>query len=383
MIRALWQPRQSNSRSMLSVAMLTIALAACGQEVTQQSQSTRLVNAMRVADSSGLMARTFPGRAQAGREVNRSFRVGGPLITFPADVGDEVKAGDVLARIDPQDYETTLRTLEGQLEREEARARRAEADLRRLQNIYKEDPGATSQAAIDRAQQVFDSAVAGVRSIDASVQNARDQLSYTVLEAPFDGVVVETYVENFETVIPKQPILRLLDPSSIEFLISVPESLIGLAPYVENINVTFDALGDVTVPATVKKIGREATQATRTYPVTLVMDQPEGTEILPGMAGKAQIISQPPQDSGQVGIEVPATAVFTGEDMTRSYVWVIDETNKTLSRREVEVGGLSRFGTRITSGLAPGEWIVTKGVHSVEQGEKVRILEAGEQVASS
>jgi multidrug efflux pump subunit AcrA (membrane-fusion protein) len=113
------------------------------------------------------------------------------------------------------------------------------------------------------------------------------------------------------------------------------------------------------------------------------MDQPEGTEILPGMAGKAQIISQPPQDSGQVGIEVPATAVFTGEDMTRSYVWVIDETNKTLSRREVEVGGLSRFGTRITSGLAPGEWIVTKGVHSVEQGETVRILEAGEQVASS
>jgi len=341
---------------------------------------------MRVADSSGLMERTIPGRAQAGREVNRSFRVSGPLITFPVDVGTEAKEGDVLARIDPQDFETTLRTLEGQLEREEARARRAEADLRRLQNIYREDPGATSQAAIDRAQQVFDSAVTSVRSIEASVQNARDQLSYTVLEAPFDGVVVETYVENFETVVAKQPILRLLDPSSIEFLISVPEGLIGLAPYVEKIEVTFDALGDVTVPATVKKIGREATQATRTHPVTLVMDQPEGTEILPGMAGKAQIISQPPRDSGQVGIEVPATAVFTAEDMTRSYVWVIDDANKTLSRREVEVGGLiclSRFGTRITSGLQPGEWIVTKGVHSVDEGQTVRILEAGAQVASS
>ena len=84
----------------------------------------------------------------------------------------------------------------------------------------------------------------------ASLTTARDQLSYTELKAPFDGVVVETYVENFETVVAKQPIARLLNPSSIEFVINVPENLIGLAPNVETIEVEEDGLrlvGDFAV----------------------------------------------------------------------------------------------------------------------------------------
>lgn len=113
------------------------------------------------------------------------------------------------------------------------------------------------------------------------------------------------------------------------------------------------------------------------------MEQPPGAEILPGMAGKAAIASRPPTDSGQVGIEVPATAIFTGDDMSKSYVWVIDESTKTLSRREVEVGGLSRFGARVTAGLEPGEWIVIKGVHSVAEGDEVRILDASKAGAKS
>ncbi len=366
------------------VPILSVTLlGGCGQEAPEQQAQPRLVNAMRVADTTGLAERAFPGRARAGQEVNLSFRVQGPLITFPVAVGDRVKVGDVVARLDPKDYETRLRTLEGQLEREQANRTRAEADLTRVQNIYRKDPGAVSQTAIDKAQENRDSSAASVRSLEASVENARDQLSYTYLKAPFDGVVVETYVENFETVVPKQPILRVLDPSAIELIIDVPESLIGLHPYVEKITVVFDALPDVEVEAEIKEIGREASQATRTYPVTLVMAQPEGTEILPGMAGKAALISRPPDQSELVGIEVPATAVFTGEDRSQNFVWVVDETAKTLSRREVELGKLARFGVLITAGLKPGEWIVTKGVHSVAEGERVRILDAVAQEKSS
>jgi RND family efflux transporter MFP subunit len=359
-----------------------LLLTACGPE-PEKKPLVRPVMAMRVADSTGLMERAFPGRARAGLEVNMSFRVPGPLVAFPVSVGDEVKAGDVVARIDPTDYETAVRTLEGQLERERAVAKRARQDLERNERILKDDPGAISQAAIDRSRQVLDSANAAVRSLRASVKTARDQLSYTVLEAPFDGVVVETYAENFETVISKQPILRLLNPESIEFLISVPENLIGLAPYVESIVVKFDALPDIEVPAEVKEIGKEATQATRTYPATLVMGQPPGAEILPGMAGKAYITSRPPTDHDEIGIEIPATAIFKGEEPQKAYVWVVDETSKTLGRREVQVGGLSRFGMRVTAGLEPGELIVTKGVHSVIEGQQVRILESARADAAS
>lgn len=382
MIRNSKQSSESTLRRVFAVVIPAMLLVACEQKAPEP-QPPRLVNAMRVADTSGLTQRAFPGRARAGQEVNLSFRVAGPLITFPVSVGDEVKAGDVVARIDPQDYQTKLRTLEGQLGREQAGRTRAQADLTRLQNIYKEDPGATSEAAIDRAKQARDSAGAGVRSLQASVENARDQLSYTELKAPFDGVVVETYVENFETVVAKQPILRLLDPTSIEFVINVPESLIGLSPYVEKVTVDFDALPDVEIPAKVKEIGKEASQATRTYPVTLVMDQPEDAEILPGMAGQASIVSRPPEDSKLVGIQIPATAVFSGDAPNKSFVWIVDEPTKTLSRREVQIGKLSRFGLLITAGLNAGEWIVTKGVHSLTEGQQVRILDATKQEEKS
>jgi RND family efflux transporter MFP subunit len=232
-----------------------------------------------------------------------------------------------------------------------------------------------SESELDKRLGARDAARANVRSLESALASAKDDLDYTHLKAPFDGVVVATYVENFEDVLPKQPILRLLDPTRIKMTISVPESLISYAPYVERTTVTFDALPGVEVPAMIKEIGREASQATRTYPVTLIMGQPEGAEILPGMAGRASIISRPPQDADLVGVLVPATAVFAGEDPSQRFAWVIDESTNTLSRREVQVGRLARFGMLLKDGLSPGEWIVVKGVHSVRGGQKVRILD--------
>ena len=368
--------------NLFALLLSSMLLFACKEKAPEQ-QPLRLVFAMRIADAAGLAERTFPGRARAGKEVNRSFRVSGPLITFPVNVGDKVKKGDILARIDPQGFEMALRTLEGQLERGQARSKRARADLTRVENVRKKDPGAISQTAIDKAEQVLDSSAADVRSLQASVRNARDQLSYTTLKAPFDGIVVETYVENFETVVARQPILRVVDPTSIEFVINVPENLISLGPYVEKVTVTFDALPGVKIPAKISEIGKEASQATRTYPVTLLMDQPENAEILPGMAGGANIVARPPEDTASVGIQVPATAVFTGEDMSKNFVWVVDEAASTLSRREVQLGDLARYGVLIKSGLNAGEWIVTKGVHSLKEGQQVQIMDkAGQGKAS-
>ena len=362
--------------------LASMLVSSCAPEPTAE-RPTPLVQAIRVADAEALTERAFPGRARAGQEVNLSFRVTGPLIELPASVGDEVKAGDVVARIDPQDYMSALGTATGQLERAQAGARRAEADFQRIENVYKEDPGATSQTARDLARSARDSSRATVKSLNSAVTTAQDKVNYTSLRAPFSGQVVATYVENFETVVAKQPILRLLDPASIEFVISVPENLINYAPYVENIVVTFDAMPGVKVPAKIKEIGREASQATRTYPVTLVMAQPDGAEILPGMAGSAKVSSHLPEDVKEAGLQIPATAVFAREDPSKSYVWVIDEANKTLKSREVGTGQLTQRGVLIRSGIKPGEWVVVKGVHSVAEGQTVRIMDLSGEGTSS
>lgn len=359
-----------------------LLITGCAPE-PEAEKAPPLVPAIRLADAESLTASTFPGRARAGQEVNLSFRVTGPLIELPADVGDEVKAGDVVARMDPQDYLNALGTATGSLQAAQATARKAAADHKRIQNVYKEDPGATSETAVDLARSARDSSRAAANSLTSAVKAAQDQVNYTSLKAPFSGVVVETYVENFETVIAKQPVLRLLDPTSIEFVISVPENMIIYAPYVDNVVVTFDALPGVEIPATIKEIGREASQATRTYPVTLVMEQPEDAEILAGMAGSARVSARLPEDARASGMQLPATAIFAREDPEKSYVWVIDETSKTLKSRAVETGQLTSYGVTIRSGLSAGEWVVIKGVNSVREGQTVRIMDiSGEGAAS-
>lgn len=356
-----------------ALALCLLVLAGCEGEAPPMEEVVRPIKAVKVADLDAFGERFFPGQAKATQELELSFRVAGPLITRPVDVGTVVKEGDVVARIDPREYEVNLRSVQGQLSEGQAALKRAEADYRRMLSIQKEDPGAVSQSAVDRAAESRDRAKASIDSLAASVDAAKDQLDYTVLNAPFDGIVVATYVENFEDVRAKQPIVRIVDDSRIEMTISIPENLISYAPLVKNIEVTFDAFPDQPLPAEIKEIGNEASVTTRTYPMTLIMDQPQGFKILPGMAGTAT--GTAPAELDQVAVVVPVSAVFSPEDVAQSFVWIIDQQDKTVARREVKVGELTSRGLQILDGLAPGELIATAGVHYLREGQPVRPLE--------
>jgi RND family efflux transporter MFP subunit len=356
-----------------ALATTLLLLAGCAEEAPPPPPKP--VKALQISDPGGLSESTFPGLAAAAHKANISFRESGPLIELPVKVGDEVKAGTVVARIDPNDFQVALNNAQAGLAAAEAAAHRAEADYGRLISAQQEDPGATSQRAVDRALAARDAARAGVSSAEATAQTARDRLGYTSLAAPFDGEVVETYVENFETVVALQPILRLLDSRSIEMTLAIPENLIGYADFVTNITVTFDALPGVEVPATISEISIEASQATRTYPVTIAMEQPADAEILPGMAGKARIQGQLPK-SVETGVHVPTTALFAGTDTEHSYVWVVE--NDVVTRREVQTGALTTTGVLVTGGLKPGELIVAAGAAFLTEGQKVRVIDRGE-----
>ncbi len=359
--------------------VILITLQGCGKDETAVTKEViRPVRAVKVGDTAQLSQRSFPGRAKATRELELSFRVSGPLITRPVNVGDKVKQGDIVARIDPRDYEVEVANVEAQVEEAKAAMRRAQSEYERELRIFKKDPGATSETAVDRKREQRDRSKANVKSLEASLDAAKDQLEYTYLKAPFDGTVVATYVENFEDVRPKQPVLRVVDASRIEMIVSIPESLISLSPYVKEVNVSFDAFPSREIKATIKEIGTEASETTRTYPVTLIMDQPEDFKILPGMAGKtlrAEIES--PEGILQTGLEIPVTATFSQGEIDKTYVWVIDEPAKTVSRREVKTAELTDRGIKVVDGLKSGEWIATAGVNYLREGQQVRI--AGEQ----
>jgi RND family efflux transporter MFP subunit len=318
--------------------------------------------------------------------VDLSFRVAGPLITLPVKVGDTVRKGRDLARIDPRDFEVDLRNAEGRLDRAVAELQRAEADYERVLRIQKEDPGAVSQSMVDRKRQVAESTSADIRSLQADVDSAGDKLRYTFLKAPFDGIVTATYVENYQVLKLKQPVLRLIDHSQIEMIISIPENLISQADVLQTVDnplrVRFDPFPDREIEAQIKEIGKEASRTTRTYPVTLILDQPEDIKILPGMAGKAMRAVEVPGAETQAGIIIPEMALFSPDDSGKDFVWVIDAQSKKAAKREVKTDELLDTGIAIKEGLKPGEWVATAGVHSLKEGQQVRILSASKEEGS-
>ena len=235
---------------------------------------------------------------------------------------------------------------------------------------------------VDRKRQERDTAQAQLVALEADIDAARDQLDYTNMRAPFNGTIVATYVENFEEIHAKQIILRLLDPTHVEMTIDVAESSISYIPFDENIRARFDAFPGLLIPAEVKEIGTEASATTRTYPVTLIMEQPEGVTILAGMTGEITGNVALPETEEETPIEVPTTAVFS-DSTELSYVWVIDIDESTVAKREVQLGRLTEFGITIVRGLDPGEYIATAGVHYLEEGQEIRILDEQTVEASS
>ncbi len=356
----------------LTGAVLLLALGACRDDDAAAPEVVRPVKAIKLGDASVLQQRWFPGRARAAREVELAFRVAGPLIAFPVKVGDRIAAGDVLARIDPATFQAEVDRIAANVNRAQASLRNARLQLQRQEALYRK--GHVAKAALDRYIAAEGENSAEVRSQQANLQRARLDLGYTTITAPFAGVVVATYVETFEEVREKQRILRLLDPTRIEMVVNIPESMISLAPRVKEVVVIFDAFANVEITGTIKEIGAEASETTRTYPVTVAMAQPDGIDILPGMAGRVTsktVIG--PVGSGRE-VEVPLSATFGGAGGA-SLVWVIDEGTMRVMQRVVTTGDLTNRGILVTDGLEAGEWVVTAGVNSLKDGQKIRILE--------
>jgi RND family efflux transporter MFP subunit len=361
----------------LPVLLGAVLLAGCPAEPPEAPEVIRPVKAYRIPEPGERVTRSFPGRAKAHNEVDLSFRVPGQLIELPNDlIGREFKKGELIARLDPRDYEVRVDDTQGKLQRAEASARRAQSVYLRELNIYKEEPGATSKTAVENKLAARDESLAETRSLQASLDAAKDELSYTYLKAPFDGTITAKYVDNFQDVRAQEKIVRLLDNSRIEMVVNIPEDRISEVPNVKDITVTFDSFPDQPVPAEVFEVGTEASLTTRTYPVTLIMNQPEGFTILAGMAGRARGLLKDVPESETGGVQVPVGAVFTPETEDTDTVWIIDEQTGVVRQQAVVTGQLMREGIQVLEGLKPGDWVAVAGVHTLREGQKVSIMEA-------
>lgn len=336
-----------------------LILSGCQEQTTAKEEVIRPIRAIQVGTHEEFSERKFPGRAAASDAVTLAFEVPGKLNEIPVSVGDFVKKGDVLAFLDDRDFQNALNQAKAEL-------KRAQAQYERMRNALADN--AVSRQDVTNAEAAYDSA-------KAVVEIQQKALDDTRLLAPYDAVITEKLVQSFGNVVAKQPAIRLINPAHIEMEVDIPEDLISFVREGMEINVTFDVFPNTLITSTISEISSEASQATRTYPVTLMMDQPEDIKILPGMSGTAwreveQTNATLPEDL--LGFNVPITAVLSETD-GKTYVWVIDQDTGAVRRVEIETGTVTRTGV-LVKGLNGGEFIATAGVNSLIEGQKVRMI---------
>jgi len=341
------------------LCLISIAtLAACSRPdpLPEPIRRLRVIEVGAIAD---LRNGQMPGRARSADEVDLAFDVSGTLVERPVAIGSMVEEGDLIARLDPRDFQANVRAAE-------AAARNAKSNFNRGKELL--ESRFISEAEFDRLE-------AEVDITQARLDLNRKALSDSVIHAPFPGVIANLTVENFQSVRAKTVIARLLGVEMIEMVINVSESQIALVAFIDSIEVEFDAFPGMRLPAEITEIGSEASLTTRTFPITLLMTQPEDRKILAGMTGVAFATaeSQPNETTGYV---VPVGALLGEAQDNVSKVWVVGPDNR-VSTRVVKVSGVSQGGANIIEGLQAGEIIATAGVHILAEGQEVIVDKVG------
>jgi multidrug efflux system membrane fusion protein len=365
-------------RSGLAICTISLALlSACGQneEPAKTDEIIRPVKLMKVSGSLAGTTRKLPGEVRASDRVELAFQVPGTLVEFPVKEGQTIKKGTLVARLDPRDYETNLRNAEGVLAKAEASLVYAVAEHKRYIKVKETDAGAVSDSmvALKAASEKVERA--NLQSANASVAAAKDQLAYTRLKAPFDGVIARKYVDNYQEVQAKEAIISLQNVKSVEVLIDVPELMIApIRKTMPRFYAEFAADPSRRFELRIKEFATQADSITQTYRVVLMMPAPSGIRILPGMTVNVSIEFTEETVAGSE-VLIPAIAVFA-DNAGQPQVWVVDPQAGKVQRRAVNTGDLSgNDSIRIVSGLNPDETIAISGVTKLREGQTVRALE--------
>jgi RND family efflux transporter MFP subunit len=357
-----------NKLSQFLSVFLLLTLAGCSRpEPPPAPEVARPARLFTVEGPNALFIRSFPGEVRASDQAELAFRVSGKLIEFPANRGIQVKQGQLLARLDPADYQAAVDQADAEYTLSVAQFNRA-AELIGRQLI---------------SQSEYDQRNSFMKVRKSNLVRAQNNLDYTQLFAPFDGVVGRRMAENFENVVSGQVVLVMQTDQMIDVLVDVPESIVVRVERTRinrepaPVQVRFGSAPGRTFEALYKEHEANADPATLTFRVTFSLPVPEDVNVLPGMS--ATVIADLSElFADEVGDQtlVPIEAVFSAEEEPLEaefrQVWVVDSGTMRATRRDVRVGQLTGSRIAVLEGLEEGEMIISAGVNGVQEGLLVR-----------
>jgi RND family efflux transporter MFP subunit len=348
----------------VALAVVPTLLSGCQRKVEAPPPEIRPVRAMTIEKlvAGGMV--TMTGTVQAQTEINQSFRIDGRLIERTVDIGDTVKPGQLIARLDPQNEESGLQAARAQLAAARAQLVEARNNFTRMSDLVVED--AVSRAQYEQAEALRTTAEAQVESAQSQVNVAQNRLSYTRLVSEVAGVVTARGPQPGEVVSAGRMIIQVAREGGRDAVFDVPAQIKDSAPKSPEIMVALSDDPRVTAAGRVREVSPRADPVTGTFAVRVrLIDPPPAMRLGSTVSGRMKLGAVP-------GIEVPATALVRADGKTA--VWVFDAKTGTVALRNITVRASDATAVQVASGLNPGDVVVTAGVQALRPGQKVRLL---------
>jgi RND family efflux transporter MFP subunit len=345
-------------------AVTALAVGACRREQEAQAPEPRPVRTVTVERQASGETVTLTGHIAAEDEAALAFRIGGRMVQRFVNVGDTVKGGQELARLDPQDELNGLRSAQTRKVAAEAQLTQARLAFDRQRTLLAQ--GHTPRAQFDLAEKALRTAQAQVDDAEVQVRIAADRVSYTVLMADAGGAVTARGAEPGEVVQAGQMIVTLARQNGRDAVFDVPAQVLRSAPSGPEVTIRLADDPSVTAQGRVREIAPQADPVTRTFEVKVGLTDPPAAMLL-----GATVIGQVQLASDKV-ISIPASALTRYNEAPA--VWIVDPQKHTVSLRNIETLRFDPGTVVVAHGLEDGDIVVTAGVQVLHPGQMVRLL---------
>jgi RND family efflux transporter MFP subunit len=346
----------------LWAGLISLTVGACSPTGIDTSEVIRPVRVLELQSTSSTFKESFPAQIEPRFQANLSFQVGGKLVQRLVNVGDRVKKGQVLAKLDPNDLSLALQAARAEFDAASTDHDQLKTDLGRARNLRNQ--GFISEAELDRRQSSLDAASSRLAQARAKLSTQANQRRYGELRAPNEGVISMVYVEAGQVVPAGQSVLKWANAKDIQVSMAVPESRVADI-YINQVAQVVLWSDKKSLNAKVREISPVADPATRTFSVLLDVDDPEKLSRF-GMSATVQFthVAEPNI------FKLPISALLS--EHTGAFVWVFDEDQGIVKRRPIQSYDLSESEFLVKEGLKNGELIVVAGTHVLNDGQKVR-----------
>ncbi len=349
-----------------------VLLAACKPPAPPE-EPVRAVKVLTVGTSPLQAQLEFAGEVRARTESRLGFRVGGKIIRRQVEVGQTVKPGQLLAQLDPRDYQLSAGAAQAQVAAAATNRDLASSDFKRYQELKAQ--GFIGAAELERRETALKAAQAQLEQAQAQSAAQGNQASYANLYADAAGVVVAVEAEPGQVVAAGTAVLRLAHDGPRDVVFSVPEDRVGAMLPGATVQVRNWASGSLQT-AQLREVGALADPLTRTFTVkAALMGQPA-----PALGSTAYVRPPALSQAGTQAIRLPTSALR--QDGKNTAVWVLDPASMQLRSVAITVAALDANEVVVSAGLSPGMQVVASGVHVLSAGQKVTLYQARPEVAA-